>query len=117
MNHQHPNQSVLRRFGVATALGRNNGLLPWLKHIAYYVAKRKLLTPAQGAETIVYLATSPEVDHVSGKYFFEKRELKSSDGSYDTEAGRRLWEMSVKFAGLSEPVLPFGPVTHAPLVN
>src|SRR5688572_27132290 len=101
--------------GVATALGRNNGLLPWLKHIVYYLAKRKLLTPAKGAETILYLATSPAVNGTSGKYFFEKREVKSSDASYDSESGRRLWEMSIKLAGLTEPMPLTGPPSQAPV--
>jgi NAD(P)-dependent dehydrogenase (short-subunit alcohol dehydrogenase family) len=53
-----------------------------------------LLTPEQGAETPLYLATSPEVERISGKYFEKKREVKSSFASYDEALARRLWEIS-----------------------
>jgi hypothetical protein len=50
--------------------------------------------PEQGAETSIYLASSPEVEGVTGKYFSDKREIKSSAASYDVNAARRLWELS-----------------------
>jgi NAD(P)-dependent dehydrogenase (short-subunit alcohol dehydrogenase family) len=53
-----------------------------------------MLSPERGAETPVYLATSPEVEGVSGKYFVKKRAVPSSAASYDVEAARRLWEVS-----------------------
>lgn len=83
--------------GVATRLGRNNGLVPWVKHLVYYLMKGKLLSPAKGAETIVYLAASPEVAGVSGRYFYQKREVSSSLASNDAEAAKRLWETSLRF--------------------
>jgi retinol dehydrogenase-14 len=57
--------------------------------------------PDQGAETSIYLATSPEVEEVTGKYFEGKRERRSSRESYDEAAARRLWEISVRLTGLS----------------
>jgi retinol dehydrogenase 12 len=48
----------------------------------------------RGAETSVYLATSPEVEGVTGKYFADKKETRSNGASYDVEAQRRLWEVS-----------------------
>jgi NAD(P)-dependent dehydrogenase (short-subunit alcohol dehydrogenase family) len=51
-------------------------------------------TPEEGAETSVYLATSAEVDGVTGKYFERKHVRRSSRGSYDEAAARRLWEVS-----------------------
>jgi NAD(P)-dependent dehydrogenase (short-subunit alcohol dehydrogenase family) len=82
--------------GVATNLGRNNGLLAWTRHLAYYARKGELLTPKQGADTVVYLASSPEVEGVTGKLFFKRKPVRSSEASYDEEAARRLWEMSEK---------------------
>lgn len=86
--------------GVATNFARNNGLIPWLKHRLYYLSKRQLLSPAQGAETVVYLASSPEVRGVTGKYFFQKKEHRSSTASYDRENQRKLWELSLALSGL-----------------
>lgn len=54
----------------------------------------------RGARTSIYLASSPEVAGVSGKYFEKCRDVKSSDASYDVEAQRRLWAISAQIAGL-----------------
>jgi NAD(P)-dependent dehydrogenase (short-subunit alcohol dehydrogenase family) len=51
-----------------------------------------------GARPAVFLASSPEVEGVSGRYFNQKGELKSSALSYDGELARRLWDVS---AGLT----------------
>lgn len=53
-------------------------------------------TPEQGAQTSVYLASSPEVEGVSGKYFAECKEAKSNEASYDAEAARKLFDLSVE---------------------
>jgi NAD(P)-dependent dehydrogenase (short-subunit alcohol dehydrogenase family) len=49
---------------------------------------------AQGADTSVYLATSPAVERVTGKYFEDRREKRSSKTSYVVEDQQRLWKMS-----------------------
>jgi NAD(P)-dependent dehydrogenase (short-subunit alcohol dehydrogenase family) len=53
-----------------------------------------LLTPEKGAQTTLYLATSPEVEGVTGKYFVKSHEAKSSNDSYDQTVGARLWEVT-----------------------
>jgi NAD(P)-dependent dehydrogenase (short-subunit alcohol dehydrogenase family) len=80
--------------GVATNLGRNNGLLAWARHLVYYARKGELLSPRQGADTVVYLASSPEVEGMTGKYFFQRKPVTSSETSYDEQAAKRLWELS-----------------------
>jgi NAD(P)-dependent dehydrogenase (short-subunit alcohol dehydrogenase family) len=80
--------------GVATNFARNNGLISWLRHRMYYLIKGTLLTPEQGCETVLYLATSSEVEGVTGKYFVNKQETKSSSISYDSNLAKKLWEMS-----------------------
>jgi NAD(P)-dependent dehydrogenase (short-subunit alcohol dehydrogenase family) len=60
-----------------------------------------LKTPEEGAETVVYLASSPEVEGVSGKYFANKKEVESSKTSYDEGAAARLWQLSEELAGPS----------------
>ncbi|MGB8959565.1 MAG: SDR family oxidoreductase [Candidatus Aminicenantales bacterium] len=87
--------------GVATHFARNDGLVPWLKHRLYYLMKRQLLTPAQGAETIVYLASSDDVVGVTGKYFANKEERKASMISYDKAIQEELWALSVELSGMS----------------
>jgi NAD(P)-dependent dehydrogenase (short-subunit alcohol dehydrogenase family) len=56
--------------------------------------------PADGAATIVYLATSSDVDAVSGKYFENKREVSSSPTTHNKELQLKLWEISEKLTGL-----------------
>ena len=52
------------------------------------------MSPEKGAETIIYLASSPEVEGVTGKYFVEKKATRSSKESYDEAVAKRLWEVS-----------------------
>jgi NAD(P)-dependent dehydrogenase (short-subunit alcohol dehydrogenase family) len=61
-------------------------------------------SPAKGADTAVYLASSPEMDGISGKYFADRKVKKSRDSSYDTAITRRLWQVSADLVGL--PVDP-----------
>jgi len=82
---------------VATRLGQNNGRLA--------TAITKLLrpffrTPEQGAATAIYLASSPAVEGVSGKYFVDCREARSSRATYDTEVAGRLWDASARLTGV-----------------
>ena len=57
-------------------------------------------SPAKGAETSIYLASSPEVEGSSGRYFVTKAEARSSDVSYDERLARRLWEASAELTNL-----------------
>jgi len=92
--------------GVATNLGRNNGFMSWMRHIGYYALKRELISSRKGAETIVFLASSPVAEGISGKYFFRKREVPSSLISQDEDAARRLWESSLHMTGLDDRPVP-----------
>lgn len=85
---------------VLTNLGRDNG---WLIHRIIRLAMRlKGISPKDGAQTILYLAASPEVEGVTGKYFYRMKPVKSSPSSYDPEASLRLWEISEKITGLTD---------------
>jgi len=59
--------------------------------------------PAEGAETPVYLATSTEVEGVTGKYFRHCREMGTNPISYDRDVQRRLWEESEQLSGFHYP--------------
>lgn len=57
-------------------------------------------SPEKGAETVVYLASSPEVDGVTGKYFFDLKPRRSSEASYDESLAAGLWNLSERMTGL-----------------
>ena len=81
---------------VATNMWRNYlGPLAFLGNISRVFLK----SPQAGAETPVYLASSPEVEGMTGKYFERKQERRSSSSSYDSALAQRLWEASEKMAG------------------
>jgi NAD(P)-dependent dehydrogenase (short-subunit alcohol dehydrogenase family) len=86
---------------VNTGFGmNNNGLIRWLLGgLQTLFAKSE----EEGAQTSIYLASSPEVKGVSGKYFADKQLKKSSSASYDQDAQKRLWQISAELTGLSEP--------------
>lgn len=58
-------------------------------------------SPKKGAATAVWLAASDEVKGVTGKYFVDCREKTPSADALDTDASRRLWELSEELAGVS----------------
>jgi len=59
------------------------------------IARPFMKSPARGAEPSIYLASSPEVEGVTGRYFESCRAVRSSDESYDRDvAARRLWQVS-----------------------
>ena len=88
--------------GVATNFSRNNGLYAWLKHYLSYILQLKLISPQKAAETIVYLSSSDDVSNITGKYFFEKKEINSSPASYNREAALKLWLLSLKLTGIDD---------------
>ena len=52
-----------------------------------------LSSPKKGAKTSIYLASSPEVEDVNGKYFKKRKEVKTNKVSYDRELAQRLWDL------------------------
>jgi NAD(P)-dependent dehydrogenase (short-subunit alcohol dehydrogenase family) len=82
---------------VATRLGQNNGRVAT---VLTKLLKPFFRTPEQGAATAIYLASSPAVEGVSGKYFVNSREARSSAATYDTELARRLWAASARLTGV-----------------
>ena len=57
-------------------------------------------SPKRGAETAVYLASSPEVEGVTGRYFANRKVRRSHDASYDAMTTGRLWQISADLVGL-----------------
>ena len=58
------------------------------------------LSPEKGARTSVYLASSAEVEGVTGRYFVKKAATRTSSASYNEDTARRLWDASAKLTGL-----------------
>jgi retinol dehydrogenase-14 len=61
---------------------------------------RFLKTPEQGAATSIHLATSADLEHVSGLYFANRKPRRSSKRSYDGAAAAQLWQVSADLVGL-----------------
>jgi NAD(P)-dependent dehydrogenase (short-subunit alcohol dehydrogenase family) len=76
---------------VATGFNRNNGLL---MDLGMTILKPVSRSPQKGADTLVWLATSPDVANVSGAYFFDQQQRPPSPEAQDTETAGRLWEIS-----------------------
>jgi NAD(P)-dependent dehydrogenase (short-subunit alcohol dehydrogenase family) len=57
-------------------------------------------SPEKGAETSLYLATSPDVEGITGKYYIKKQQKESSNDSYDEGLATRLWDISSKMTQL-----------------
>jgi len=86
---------------VASNFGTNNGpLVTWFMKFLHLFGR----SPEEGAETVIYLASSPEVEAVSGKYYMDKEPVKSSPESYDRESALKLWEISMEITGLEVTV-------------
>jgi NAD(P)-dependent dehydrogenase (short-subunit alcohol dehydrogenase family) len=82
---------------VRTNMAANNGPLV---RLFLPLVHRNSLTPEQGASTAVYLASSPDVETVTGKYFVREREVDSDPVSYDEAAAKSLWQVSEGMTGL-----------------
>jgi NAD(P)-dependent dehydrogenase (short-subunit alcohol dehydrogenase family) len=85
VNALHPGGVATNIF--STDFGIFGPLFKWI--ISWFT-----LTPEQGADNTVYLATSPEVEGVTGKYFVKREAVASSPLSYDADLARQLWEVS-----------------------
>ncbi len=84
---------------VASEFGMNNdGPMRVMMKIAHRLGA---ISPEEGARTSVYLASSPEVQGMSGKYFVKCREAQSNAASHDIESQKRLWEISRTMTGMS----------------
>ncbi len=81
---------------VATGFGENNS---GAVGAAMRIFHRFSITPEEGADTVVYLASSPDVAGVSGKYWVKRQAVDSSPASHDEAAQKRLWELSAQMSG------------------
>lgn len=71
-----------------------------------FAARPFMKTPEQGAATAIHLASSPDVEGVTGRYFANRKPKTSSRASYDTAAAARLWQVSADLVGVNAHVQP-----------
>ena len=91
--------TVLHPGVTSTGFGAEDTARGWGPLIA--LMRPFMKSPAQGALTSVYLATSPEVEGVSGRYFADRKARESNKASYDAAITARLWQVSADLVGLA----------------
>jgi len=84
--------NALNPGNVRSRITRNNVFLNALHRSP--LARMIVMSEAEGARTSIYVATAPELEGVTGRYFDRVREARPSRASTDEEAARRLWERS-----------------------
>lgn len=89
---------------VRTGFGRDASLP---LRAAIGIGRPFMLSPKRGADTIVYLASSPEVAGETGGYYAKRKRREPSPDARDDTAARRLWEISENLTGLA-PIRPTG---------
>jgi len=92
--------NVLHPGFVSTGFGKNNpGLLMKIFRAVVPLIAR---SPEKGAETSIYLASSAEVQGITGKYFVDRKETKPAPQATDMVVARRLWDVSAEMVHLAE---------------
>jgi retinol dehydrogenase-14 len=82
---------------VSTNFGSGNG---GLGSILFNAFKPFMRSPEKGADTLVYLASSPDVEGMTGKYLSDRKLITAKSIAYDPEARRKLWQASEGLTGL-----------------
>jgi retinol dehydrogenase 14 len=91
-NALHPGV-VRTAFGAEDPSGVQRRLVPFVRPF--------MKAPAQGAATSIHLASAPDLERVTGRYFVSRKAKRSSKRSYDQAAAARLWQVSADLVGLT----------------
>jgi retinol dehydrogenase-14 len=83
--------------GVNTNFANNNRGFTTLLFRAF---KPFMRSPEEGADTIIYLASSPDVEGMTGKYLSDRKVITASEEAYDETLRKKLWEASEELTGL-----------------
>ncbi len=102
--------NALHPGAVATGFGQG---APGLISKAFGLFRPLLRSPEKGAETAIFLASSPAVAGVTGKYFKDKEPIAASKAAQNTAAQTRLWRLSEELTNLSDAENPFAKVVVA----
>ena len=85
---------------VGTGFGKETGSL-WMR-ICVPIATPFMIRPNKGAETSIYLASSPKVANITGEYFYKKKITETTDSAKDMQAAQALWDYSLKLTKIKE---------------
>ena len=88
---------------VATNLGRNSGSI--ISRLSFGLMRFIQVSPEKGAETSVYMASSNEVEGVTGKCYAKLKETTTSKMSYDTATQKRLWNTTLKLLDINNAII------------
>ena len=85
---------------VATGFAKNNGnvIAALVSLLTPLVAR----SPAKGAQTSIYLASSPNVEGLTGKYFYDSRVIPAAHQATDMVVARKLWDVSAEMVHLAD---------------
>ena len=70
-------------------------------------------TPENGARTLVYATTAPELEGVTGRFYYKEKELANKPVTHDTEIAARLWQISCEMCGLGKRSQEHAPAPSA----
>jgi NAD(P)-dependent dehydrogenase (short-subunit alcohol dehydrogenase family) len=87
-------------FVKGTGIGRT---LPALYQVMGVLMTPFMASPTKGAETLVWAATAPELQQVSGAYLKKRKQASSSKRSRDPELATRLWDVTERLVGAAPP--------------
>jgi retinol dehydrogenase 12 len=84
---------------VSTGFGKNNPgvLMKIIRAVVPLIAR----SPAKGAKTSIYLASSPEVEKITGKYFYDSRVIATAPQATDMTVAKKLWDVSAEMVHLT----------------
>jgi NAD(P)-dependent dehydrogenase (short-subunit alcohol dehydrogenase family) len=91
-NALHPGV-VSTSFGAEDPAGVQRRLVPLMRPF--------MKTPDQGAATSIHVASAPELERVTGRFFANRKPRRSSKASYDEAVAGRLWQVSAELVGLT----------------
>jgi NAD(P)-dependent dehydrogenase (short-subunit alcohol dehydrogenase family) len=83
---------------VATGFAKNNGKV--IAALVSLITPLVARSPAKGAETSVYLASSPNVQGIAGKYFYDSHVIPTAPQASDRVVARKLWDVSAEMVHL-----------------
>jgi len=86
---------------VSTSIGKQNKSI--IGNLLFNLARPFARTSKKGAETSIYLCSSPEVSDISGEYFFDCKIKETSEGAKNLSDADKLWKISSDLTGISYP--------------
>ena len=85
---------------VATGFAKNNGKV--IAALVSLITPLVARSPAKGAQTSIYLASSPSVEGITGKYFYDSHVIPAAPHATDMAVARKLWDVSAEMVHLAD---------------